>query len=124
TMIGVETTLLHSSGEKAVYEPFFMQLEKGQKMNMAQSAGSIITYAKRYAVTSIFGISTGEDTDGVLAAAIDEHHGNQPRKTEDDRFFEDRTQVKERITKLAEKTGKKFGVLFDYVLEKANENLN
>lgn len=63
--IGVETKLLHSSGEFFLYEPFFMELEKGSKMNMAQSAGSIITYAKRYAISAIFGISTDEDNDGV-----------------------------------------------------------
>lgn len=63
--IGVETHLMHSSGEWLYFPPFFMQLEKGAKMNMAQSAGSVITYAKRYAVSAIFGISTGDDVDGV-----------------------------------------------------------
>lgn len=63
--IGVETTLFHESGQYLQYDPFFMELEKGAKMNMAQSAGSVITYAKRYAVGAIFGISTDEDKDGV-----------------------------------------------------------
>lgn len=72
--IGVETHLIHSSGEWFLYPPFFMELEKGAKMNMAQSAGSIITYAKRYAISAIFGISTDEDKDGV-----------QPKPMEDNR---------------------------------------
>lgn len=63
--IGIETTLFHESGQWLSYEPFFMILEKGSKMNMAQSAGSVITYAKRYAVGAIFGISTDEDKDGI-----------------------------------------------------------
>lgn len=78
--IGVETTLLHITGEYVVYEPFFMELEKGSKMNMAQSAGSIITYAKRYAISSIFGISTDEDKDGVQNNKQDNHNqqNNKP----------------------------------------------
>lgn len=75
--IGVETHLLHSSGEWFRYPPFFMQLEKGAKMNMAQSAGSVITYAKRYAVSAIFGISTGDDVDGVQPQASEPQQHNQ-----------------------------------------------
>lgn len=78
--IGVETHLMHSSGEWFRYPPFFMQLEKGAKMNMAQSAGSVITYAKRYAVSAIFGISTGDDVDGVQPQQLEENkqqQGNQ-----------------------------------------------
>lgn len=63
--IGVHTKIFHDSGEWIEYEPLFMILEKGAKMNMAQSAGSIITYAKRYAISAIFGISTDDDNDGV-----------------------------------------------------------
>ena len=63
--IGVRTKIFHESGEWIEYEPLFMILEKGAKMNMAQSAGSVITYAKRYAISAIFGISTDDDNDGV-----------------------------------------------------------
>lgn len=73
--VGVETTLMHTSGETLTFAPFFMELEKGQKMNMAQSAGSIITYAKRYAISAIFGISADEDKDGVQTA--DNSHTKQ-----------------------------------------------
>ena len=75
--IGVETYLMHSSGEWFRYPPFFMQLEKGAKMNMAQSAGSVITYAKRYAVSAIFGISTGDDVDGVQPQPEEPKQRNQ-----------------------------------------------
>lgn len=83
--IGVETYLMHSSGEWFRYPPFFMQLEKGAKMNMAQSAGSVITYAKRYAVSAIFGISTGDDVDGVQPQQPEENkrqQGNQRRNNQ------------------------------------------
>lgn len=63
--IGINTLLIHSSGEQMSFGPLFMILEKGAKMNMAQSAGSVITYAKRYAISAIFGIVTDDDTDGV-----------------------------------------------------------
>lgn len=63
--IGINTVLIHSSGEQMSFGPLFMILEKGAKMNMAQSAGSVITYAKRYAISAIFGIVTDDDTDGV-----------------------------------------------------------
>lgn len=65
TYLGVETTLYHEDGGWLTYEPFFMEIEENARMNMAQSAGSIITYAKRYAVSAILGISTDEDKDGV-----------------------------------------------------------
>lgn len=71
--IGVITRLYHSSGESIEYEPFFMPLEKGSKMNMAQSTGSVITFAKRYSISAIFGISTGDDSDGVQQVESDTH---------------------------------------------------
>lgn len=74
--IGVMTKIFHESGEWIEYEPLFMILEKGAKMNMAQSAGSIITYAKRYAVSAIFGISTGDDNDGVQPDSRDNSKQN------------------------------------------------
>lgn len=63
--LGVKTTLWHESGEFMEYEPLFLNIESNQRMNMAQSGGSIITYVKRYAVSAIFGISTDEDKDGI-----------------------------------------------------------
>lgn len=80
-LIGVETHLIHSSGEWFLYPPFFMELEKGAKMNMAQSAGSIITYAKRYAISAIFGISTDEDKDGVQPKPVEDNRRQNNRST-------------------------------------------
>lgn len=79
--IGVVTRLMHKTGEYIEYEPLFMQLEKGAKMNMAQSAGSVITYAKRYSISAIMGISTDEDNDGVQPKSKGDKAGyNQQQK--------------------------------------------
>ena len=67
--IGCRTTLFHESGQFIEYEPLLFSFEKGSKMNMAQSSGSIITYSKRYSLSAILGISTGDDTDGIEPGA-------------------------------------------------------
>ena len=54
------TTLLHSSGESMEFGPLPLKLDKP---NM-QGLGSAITYARRYAIGALLGISTEEDDDG------------------------------------------------------------
>jgi hypothetical protein len=64
--IGLETILMHSSGEwlsDAVYLP--MGEEKGK--SLAQVAGSVITYLRRYALSAVLGAYADEDTDGAQA---------------------------------------------------------
>lgn len=63
--LGVKTTIWHETGEKLEYEPLFMPIEENARMNVSQQSGSVITYAKRYAISAILGISTDEDKDGV-----------------------------------------------------------
>jgi hypothetical protein len=61
--IGVETILLHSSGQwisSVVTLP--AGDEKGK--SMAQVAGSIVSYLRRYALSAILGIYADEDSDG------------------------------------------------------------
>ena len=61
--VGVTTTLLHTSGqwiEDAISLP--LGDEKGK--SLAQVAGSIITYLRRYSYGAIVGLATDEDTDG------------------------------------------------------------
>lgn len=77
--IGVTTTLFHSSGEFLEYETLWFQLEKGAKMNMAQSSGSVITYIKRYSISAVLGISTDEDRDGIQPV-------NKPSKPKNDGY--------------------------------------
>lgn len=65
--VGVTTTLLHTSGqwiEDAISLP--LGDEKGK--SLAQVAGSIITYLRRYSYGAIVGLATDEDTDGNAPA--------------------------------------------------------
>lgn len=63
--IGVETLFWHKDGEYIKYPAVLYSFEKGGKMNLTQSVGSIISYARRYALTSILALSTADDNDGV-----------------------------------------------------------
>ncbi len=58
---GVKTTLWHSSGEKL---ESFLMLPNIQDM---QKLGAAITYARRYSLSAILGISADEDDDGNAA---------------------------------------------------------
>ena len=58
------TTIYHSSGEFIrSYTPIIAT--PGKKMNDAQAFGSGITYARRYAISSMLFISSEDDTDGL-----------------------------------------------------------
>jgi hypothetical protein len=61
-LVGVMTAIFHTSGQTVETEPLLLPAG-----NTAQSAGSAITYARRYALTAVLGISPGEDDDGHAA---------------------------------------------------------
>ena len=61
---GVVTRLVHESGEFYETEPLVLNADK----NNAQGQGSVITYARRYQLASIFGITSDEDDDGNKAS--------------------------------------------------------
>jgi len=60
---GVVTRIIHSSGEAR--ESTLLLPIKDQT---AQGVGSALTYAKRYAISSILGITADDDDDGELAS--------------------------------------------------------
>lgn len=62
--VGVESVLMHNSGEW-VSSVFTMPLQASKNMSLAQSAGSVITYARRYSLAAILGI-TQTDNDAVI----------------------------------------------------------
>lgn len=64
TLIGVETLILHSSGQYILCEPYFLPLVKSD----AQAAGGAVTYARRYALNAVLGISGEEDDDANQAS--------------------------------------------------------
>ncbi len=65
--VGVQTVLMHSSGEY-ISSKMYMPVERGKGMSLAQAAGSVITYARRYALAAILGI-TQTDNDGIAEEA-------------------------------------------------------
>lgn len=62
--VGVETLLMHSSGEWIGGEPFYVPVERAN----AQGFGSALTYCRRYSLAAIAGVAP-EDDDGNAAAA-------------------------------------------------------
>ena len=61
---GVVTRLVHESGEYYETEPLVLNADKKN----AQAQGSVITYARRYQLASLFGITSDEDDDGNKAS--------------------------------------------------------
>lgn len=60
TSIGVDTLILHSSGQYILCEPYYLPVAKAD----AQTAGGAVTYARRYSLNAVLGISGEEDDDG------------------------------------------------------------
>lgn len=58
--VSVGTIVFHESGEYIEYPPLILKPENTKP----QSIGSAITYAKRYALSAIFGITSDKDDDG------------------------------------------------------------
>ena len=75
--VTVGTLVMHSSGEWIEYDPIKMKPVK----NDPQSIGSAITYAKRYALSAIFGITSDQDDDGNEATQTKKQ---APAKKKDD----------------------------------------
>ena len=58
--VTVTTTLIHSSGEYIESGEMTAKPEK----NTAQAMGAVITYLRRYQISSMLGLSSEDDTDG------------------------------------------------------------
>ena len=64
--VTVGTMVMHESGEWIEYDPICMKPVK----NDPQAVGSAIIYAKRYALSAIFGITSDNDDDGNEATQL------------------------------------------------------
>lgn len=84
--IGMITMLLHESGEFMEFDPVFMKPEK----NTPQAAGSVISYLRRYTISSIFGITSDEDDDGNQATG---NGNNNQRKQHNQLPVQDKGKV-------------------------------
>lgn len=74
----LETIIHHSSGERATVGQMTLRLDKPSM----QGLGSAITYARRYSLGAVLGITTDDDDDGN--AASPEARPAQPDKPIDD----------------------------------------
>ena len=61
--VGVRSILLHEEGAY-LEDTIFLELEGNRSMNAAQVSGSIISYARRYALAAILGVA--QEDDGAL----------------------------------------------------------
>jgi hypothetical protein len=64
--VDIICVLFNTEGD-AIDSRFTMPQEEMRGMNMNQSMGASITYARRYTLTAILGLATDEDTDGVVS---------------------------------------------------------
>ena len=74
SIVGITTTLLHTSGEWIEGEPLCLNAEK----LTPQGVGSAISYGRRYSVSAVLGISSEDDDDG-------NHAENTPSKPKEAR---------------------------------------
>ncbi len=65
--VGVQTIIMHSSGQYIESEPFLIPA----KQQDAQGYGSCMTYAKRYTLSALLGVSADEDDDGNYGSGAD-----------------------------------------------------
>ncbi|MEI8290752.1 MAG: ERF family protein [Verrucomicrobiota bacterium] len=65
--IGIESVLTHESGE-FVAERILIPLTEEKGKSRVQSAGSTLTYLRRYSWASILGMYSDEDSDGVAVS--------------------------------------------------------
>ena len=63
---GLETIIMHESGQCIRETVTLPSMSENKKMNAAQAVGATITYMRRYALSSILCISTDEDSDGAI----------------------------------------------------------
>ena len=66
TSIGVESLLLHESGE-FVSQSLLVPLVDEKGKSKVQCAGSVLTYLRRYSWAAILGMYADEDSDGASA---------------------------------------------------------
>lgn len=63
------TMLMHESGQYIVASAPIDAMEGNRGTNAMQAFGSTLTYLKRYALSAMLGVTTGEDDDGHASAA-------------------------------------------------------
>ena len=109
-IVGVTTLLTHESGEWIEFEPLFLKADK----QTAQGYGSAITYARRYALSSAFGIASETDDDGNETTT----QTTNAQKS----FNDERGQFMNRIQSVANAKGGNPDKTYSYILKQLNGN--
>lgn len=90
--VSITTILIHDSGEWIESETLTLKADKAT----AQGAGSAITYARRYALSAVLGISSEDDDDGNGASKEDKKKPDAkpqaPTKAESNLISKDKAQ--------------------------------
>ena len=116
--VSVGTIVFHESGEFIEFPPLILKPENTKP----QSIGSAITYAKRYALSAIFGITSDKDDDGNKANGNGEPQ-KQPQKRNQKQVQNDEPDVHaivEKYVQQLEVLGVKRAELVEYVCNKHN----
>lgn len=71
----VATYIFHTSGEFITFDPLALPSTK----NDAQGIGSAVTYAKRYALSAVFGVASDPDDDANNASGLDNKKRNEKK---------------------------------------------
>lgn len=79
--LGVKNYVIDKCGAYIEYEPIVMPMGSDRQKNAAQSAGSLLTYLRRYSISAIFGLAAEEDDDGRSYGGYSEQsHHSVPRQ--------------------------------------------
>lgn len=115
--VTVGTLVMHESGEWIEYDPIKMKPVK----NDPQSIGSAITYAKRYALSAIFGITSDQDDDGNEATQAKKQPAKQSAQANDPRIDKKLAQgYQQEIIAIGEAKGKQDGSIARWFLQHLN----
>lgn len=74
---GVQTMVMHTSGEYILHEPLLLPMDK----QTAQGAGSAITYSRRYSLSAAFGLDSESDDDGNSASGNDGNNNQNKQQS-------------------------------------------
>lgn len=116
--VSVGTIVFHESGEFIEYPPLILKPENTKP----QSIGSAITYAKRYSLSAVFGITSDKDDDGSKANGNGEPQ-KQPQKRNQKQAQNDEPDVHaivEKYVQQLEVLGVKRADVVEYVCNKHN----
>jgi len=100
--VSVTTILMHSSGQHIISVVSAMPTQ-----GTPQAAGSVVTYLRRYALSSVVGIAP-EDDDGHAASEPSPHHGRPTPQRQAD------PGPSPQLVKTAERAVKEFGGTVEY----------